>query len=150
MYVHIYRNLHYFLTQVRKLEFLMADALWRNCKHVITCGGIQSNHCRAVAVCARQLGIQPHLVLRTDIQVKVSFLCRSFGYTQQTNQTNRTNLVIFSYLRHTDLKAFALNVIWSMTFLFQRRGNIVVSSISSFATMLLSQSPLTLYQMTKF
>ncbi|KAL4227590.1 hypothetical protein ACF0H5_013033 [Mactra antiquata] len=53
--------------KVRKLEFLMAKAISSDCKHVITCGGIQSNHCRAVAVCSRQLGLQPHLVLRTDI-----------------------------------------------------------------------------------
>ncbi|KAK7461193.1 hypothetical protein BaRGS_00038781 [Batillaria attramentaria] len=52
--------------KVRKLEFLMADALKRGCRHVITCGSIQSNHCRAVAVCARQLGLTPHLILRTD------------------------------------------------------------------------------------
>lgn len=54
--------------KVRKLEFLMADALSQGCQHVVTCGGIQSNHCRAVAVAARQLGMKPHLVLRTDIQ----------------------------------------------------------------------------------
>ncbi|KAL3846757.1 hypothetical protein ACJMK2_017718 [Sinanodonta woodiana] len=52
--------------KVRKLEFLMAEALQNNCKHVITCGGIQSNHCRAVAVCSRQLGLVPHLILRGD------------------------------------------------------------------------------------
>lgn len=54
--------------KVRKLEFLMADAIQTGCGHVITCGGIQSNHCRAVAVCARQLGLKPHLVLRATIQ----------------------------------------------------------------------------------
>lgn len=54
--------------KVRKLEFLLAEALDRGCKHVITCGGIQSNHCRATAVAARQLGLQPHLLLRSDIK----------------------------------------------------------------------------------
>ncbi|KAL5005385.1 hypothetical protein ScPMuIL_018841 [Solemya velum] len=53
--------------KVRKLEFLFADAIQKGCKHVITCGGIQSNHCRAVAVAARQLGLQPHLLLRGDL-----------------------------------------------------------------------------------
>ncbi|XP_070172824.1 uncharacterized protein [Littorina saxatilis] len=52
--------------KVRKLEFLMADALEQGCRHVITCGGLQSNHCRAVALAARQLGLTPHLFLRTD------------------------------------------------------------------------------------
>lgn len=54
--------------KVRKLEFLMADAVARKCGHVITCGGVQSNHCRATVVAARQLQLQPHLLLRTDVQ----------------------------------------------------------------------------------
>ncbi|CAH1783589.1 unnamed protein product [Owenia fusiformis] len=54
--------------KVRKLEFLFADALERGCSHVITCGGIQSNHCRATAVAATQLGLKVHLVLRADIK----------------------------------------------------------------------------------
>ncbi|KAL8585924.1 hypothetical protein ACOMHN_061085 [Nucella lapillus] len=52
--------------KVRKLEFLMAEAVEQGCRHVITCGSIMSNHCRAVAVCARQLGMTPHLLLCTD------------------------------------------------------------------------------------
>lgn len=42
----------------------MADALHQGCDSVITCGSIQSNHARATAVAARQLGMKPHLVLR--------------------------------------------------------------------------------------
>lgn len=50
--------------KIRKLEFLMADALSRGCDTVITCGGLQSNHCRATAVIAAQLGLSCHLILR--------------------------------------------------------------------------------------
>lgn len=50
--------------KVRKLEFLLADALAKKHDCVITIGGIQSNHARATAVAARQLGLQPHLILR--------------------------------------------------------------------------------------
>ncbi len=50
--------------KIRKLEFLMADALQRGCDTVVTCGGLQSNHCRATAVIAAQLGLACHLVLR--------------------------------------------------------------------------------------
>lgn len=57
--------------QVRKLEFLLADAVKRGCRHVITCGGIQSNHCRATTVAAAQIGLKTHLVLRTETQVVV-------------------------------------------------------------------------------
>uniref|UniRef100_H2ZNP5 Tryptophan synthase beta chain-like PALP domain-containing protein n=1 Tax=Ciona savignyi TaxID=51511 RepID=H2ZNP5_CIOSA len=38
--------------KVRKLEFILASAVSRGCKSVITCGSMQSNHCRATAVAA--------------------------------------------------------------------------------------------------
>lgn len=50
--------------KVRKLDYLLADALAQGADTVITCGGIQSNHCRATAVAARQLGLDPVLLLR--------------------------------------------------------------------------------------
>ena len=40
--------------KVRKLEFLLADAVERGCDSVVTIGGVQSNHCRATAVAARK------------------------------------------------------------------------------------------------
>ncbi len=43
--------------KVRKLEFLMAEALQSGADCVITIGGVQSNHCRATAAAARYLGI---------------------------------------------------------------------------------------------
>lgn len=50
--------------QVRKLEFLMAEAVAGNHDSVITVGGVQSNHCRATSTAAVYLGLQPHLILR--------------------------------------------------------------------------------------
>jgi D-cysteine desulfhydrase len=50
--------------KVRKLEFLLWEAKQRECDSVITVGGEQSNHCRATAVAARQIGLEPHLILR--------------------------------------------------------------------------------------
>ena len=50
--------------KVRKLEFLLADALARRADTVLTTGGIQSNHARATAVAARRLGLRPGLLLR--------------------------------------------------------------------------------------
>ena len=52
--------------KVRKLEFCIADALAQGCDTLLTCGGNQSNHCRATAVAARLLGLNVHLVLRSD------------------------------------------------------------------------------------
>ncbi|MFN0245883.1 MAG: D-cysteine desulfhydrase family protein [Kofleriaceae bacterium] len=52
--------------KVRKLEYLMAEALAQEATHVITCGGEQSNHARATAFAATQLGMKSVLILRTD------------------------------------------------------------------------------------
>ncbi len=52
--------------KVRKLEYLMAEAVAEGATHVITCGGEQSNHARATAFAAAQLGMKSLLILRTD------------------------------------------------------------------------------------
>lgn len=50
--------------KVRKLEFLLAEALNQQCDSVITCGGNQSNHARTTAIACARLGLSTHLVLR--------------------------------------------------------------------------------------
>ncbi|KAL6962829.1 D-cysteine desulfhydrase [Sarracenia purpurea var. burkii] len=52
--------------KVRKLEFLLADAVSKEADCVITIGGIQSNHCRATAVAAKYLNLDCYLILRTS------------------------------------------------------------------------------------
>jgi D-cysteine desulfhydrase len=52
--------------KVRKLEFVLPEALAQNCDTLITCGGIQSNHARAVTAAAVRLGLAATLVLKTD------------------------------------------------------------------------------------
>jgi D-cysteine desulfhydrase len=51
--------------KVRKLEFLLAEAVARGADTVITGGGEQSNHCRATALAATRLGLRSRLLLRT-------------------------------------------------------------------------------------
>jgi len=51
--------------KVRKLEFVLADAMAQKADTVITCGGAQSNHCRATAIAAAMLGLNCRLLLRT-------------------------------------------------------------------------------------
>lgn len=51
--------------KVRKLEFSLAAALEQGAEAVVTCGGVNSNHCRATVFMARKLGLQVHLFLRT-------------------------------------------------------------------------------------
>ena len=50
--------------KVRKLEFVLAHAKSLGVNRIVTCGGVQSNHCRATAFACAQLGIACHLVLR--------------------------------------------------------------------------------------
>ncbi|MBT8370646.1 MAG: D-cysteine desulfhydrase family protein [Deltaproteobacteria bacterium] len=51
--------------KIRKLEFVFADVLAQKADTVITCGGAQSNHCRATAIAAAMLGLNCRLLLRT-------------------------------------------------------------------------------------
>lgn len=53
--------------KVRKLEWLLADAVQRGADIVLTTGGLQSNHCRATAVAARRIGLDVGLLLRGRI-----------------------------------------------------------------------------------
>ena len=52
--------------KVRKLEFIAAHAIDNGYDTLITCGGIQSNHCRATAFAGAQLGLGVHLLLRGE------------------------------------------------------------------------------------
>ncbi|MCD6551781.1 D-cysteine desulfhydrase family protein [Thermotoga sp.] len=55
--------------KIRKLEYLMGDALKQGATTVFTCGGIQSNHARATAYVSKQLGLKPVLFLRKGEKV---------------------------------------------------------------------------------
>ena len=52
--------------KIRKLEYLLYDAKENGCDTLITCGGVQSNHCRATAAVAVRMGMACHLILRGD------------------------------------------------------------------------------------
>ena len=49
--------------KVRKLEFLIGDALAQGCDTLVTGGGRQSNHCRLTAAAAARLGLACTIVL---------------------------------------------------------------------------------------
>lgn len=71
--------------KIRKLEFLLADALQNGYQKIITIGGEQSNHCRATAAACRMVGLEPHLILRTaranEIQQAAPPSENGMGYT---------------------------------------------------------------------
>lgn len=47
--------------KARKLEYLLAEALQRRSRKVVTFGGLQSNHARMTAAAACRCGLEPHL-----------------------------------------------------------------------------------------
>lgn len=56
--------------KVRKLEFITAHAIDNGYDTLITCGGVQSNHCRATAFAGAQLGLNVHLLLRDSRELR--------------------------------------------------------------------------------
>ena len=68
--------------KVRKLEFAVAEAVSKGCNLLITCGGIQSNHCRATVAVAARLGLRSAVLLRISEEPPVEgnyFLDRLMG-----------------------------------------------------------------------
>ncbi|MFP4143370.1 MAG: 1-aminocyclopropane-1-carboxylate deaminase/D-cysteine desulfhydrase [Thermoplasmata archaeon] len=52
--------------KVRKLEFIIAEALESGCDYIITYGGYQSNHCRQLTAACNKFDIEPVLFLIGD------------------------------------------------------------------------------------
>jgi D-cysteine desulfhydrase len=68
--------------KIRKLEFLAQDALNKGATCLITCGGVQSNHCRATAALAAKLNLRCVLLLRGEAPntpASNNLLARLFG-----------------------------------------------------------------------
>ena len=53
--------------KTRKLEFLMADAVKSGADTIVTCGAVQSNHCRLTLAAAVREGLKCHLVLEQRV-----------------------------------------------------------------------------------
>jgi D-cysteine desulfhydrase len=53
--------------KVRKLEYVVADAVAHGADTLVTHGGYQSNHCRATASIAARLGLRCRLILRASV-----------------------------------------------------------------------------------
>ena len=51
--------------KIRKLEYMVAEALAQGSDTLVTHGGVQSNHCRATAALCARLGLHVRLILRS-------------------------------------------------------------------------------------
>ena len=65
--------------KTRKLDFCMADALRQGADSIITCGAVQSNHCRLTLAWAVKEGLDCHLIL--EERVKGSYKPEASGNT---------------------------------------------------------------------
>lgn len=69
--------------KIRKLEYVVADAIARGADTLLTHGGFQSNHCRATAAVGARLGLRVRLILRSPTATPPSegnlLLDRLFG-----------------------------------------------------------------------
>jgi len=90
--------------KVRKLEFVLADAEKKKANVLVTSGGIQSNHCRAVAIAGSQLGLKTHLILREKHDLDklkgnlfLNYLAgASISYLPEKNFYEERNMLIMS------------------------------------------------------
>ncbi|TWU24524.1 D-cysteine desulfhydrase family protein [Bythopirellula polymerisocia] len=69
--------------KIRKLEYVVEDALAQGADTLVTHGGFQSNHCRATAAVGARLGLKVRLILRSEDPMPEAdgnlFLDRLFG-----------------------------------------------------------------------
>lgn len=56
--------------KLRKLEYIVAEALAQGCDALITFGALQSNHARLTAAVAARLGLECHLILNRKVPLQ--------------------------------------------------------------------------------
>ena len=54
--------------KTRKLDFCIADAMEKGADTIITCGAVQSNHCRLTAAWSAKEGLDCHLILEERVK----------------------------------------------------------------------------------
>ncbi len=105
--------------KIRKLEYLLGDALGQGADTVITCGGTQSNHARATALLSRQLGLHCTLILRSEDDedralvgnLLLSHLAgASIRFVTAAEYSQRVTLLqaVADELRHTGAKPYVI------------------------------------------
>jgi D-cysteine desulfhydrase len=89
--------------KVRKLEFILAEARKRNARHIVTFGGIGSNHGLATAIFCDRLGIDCTLLLfRQPVteQVRQNLLLFEKNHAVTIYKKSRWRTVLAYYLLH--------------------------------------------------
>ncbi len=87
--------------KIRKLEYIVADALSRGCDTLVTEGTCQSNHCRATAAVCARLGLKSALLIRPEPSkeilgnhlLDVLFGAQTWFYSSDHFNANREEIV---------------------------------------------------------
>jgi L-cysteate sulfo-lyase len=101
--------------KVRKLQTVLAEAIASQADTLITCGGVQSNHCRATAAAGAALGLRVILVVNgspPDRPTGNALLDQLFGadvrYTSSRDERARTMEVVAEELRQEGRRPFVI------------------------------------------
>ncbi len=98
--------------KTRKLDFCMADAIAKGADTIITCGAVQSNHCRLTLAWSVKEGLDCHLVLEERVKDSYKekgsgnhFLFQLLGVKSITVKPGGTNMLAAMEELATKLKA---------------------------------------------
>ena len=81
--------------KIRKLEYLLGDAISRGCDTVVTMGAVHSNHAFVTALAAKKLGLEPVLVLRGREELGGNYLLdRLMGIETRVFEVGKTTELI--------------------------------------------------------
>ena len=92
--------------KVRKLEYLVADAMAQKCDTLVSIGGVQSNHTRQVAAVAARVGMKCVLIQESWVEWPDSV------YDRLGNMVNDVNLADFrrQYEMHQTVLRFLVRL----------------------------------------
>lgn len=79
--------------KIRKIEYLLADALDQKCDCVVTGGGAKSNQPIAVAACANQAGLSSCLVIPENTSPLIVQIAELFGADIHTVENGKNDAV---------------------------------------------------------
>ena len=93
--------------KIRKLEFLLGDAVQKNCRHVITMGAIGTNHGLATAIYCDRMGLDCSLVL----------------FDQPVTKNVKQNLLLFKklYLAMCGINKLKKSILQFYFYIYTRR-----------------------------
>jgi D-cysteine desulfhydrase len=96
--------------KTRKLEFVVADALLKGADTLITCGAVQSNHCRLTLAAANKEGLRCRLVLEERVPKSYNPLASGNNFLFNLMGVEKIKVVKGGSNMMAEMEAFAAEV----------------------------------------